>query len=46
MAQLRITRRPVRRPVDEFLAAVPVDAAMATDDAAELLARIDALLEG
>ncbi len=45
MEQIRIQRRRVVRRVDEVIEPVPVEPVVRTDDAAELIARIDGLLE-
>ena len=44
MEQIRIRRRRVARPADEVVEPVPVEPVVRTDEAAELIARIDELL--
>ena len=45
MEQIRIRRRPSARRAEEVIEPVPVEPVVRTDDAAELIARIDQLLE-
>ena len=45
MEQIRIRRRRSVRPADEVVEPVPLEPVVRTDDAAELIARIDQLLE-
>jgi hypothetical protein len=45
MERVRISRRRSKRRIDDVVDDVPTEPVLSTDDAAELITRIDALLD-